>query len=383
VTPADALAAARALAPRLAERSREVEEGRGVPPDLLDELRASGLFRMWLPVELGGDELDLATFVEVIEALATGDASCAWTVMIGASSAAIAGLVPERCAREMYADPDTILGGALAPKGRAERVDGGWRVSGQWPFISGGRHCGWLGGGCLVVEGGRPVMTETGGPQLVTVMFPRADVEILDTWDVAGLCGTASHDMRATDVLVPDHRTLDGDDPWVPGPLFRIPLYGLLGVALAGVPLGIARAALDELIDLAGAKRPTGTPTQRLADQPLVHDRVARAEAGLAAARCYLLDAVSTLHAEAVAGPPSLAARTTARLAVSHAVDASVAAVDAAYSLAGGSAIYRSSPLQRHLRDVHTATQHLLLSPTLWPAAGKVLLGAATEAALF
>jgi alkylation response protein AidB-like acyl-CoA dehydrogenase len=386
VTLPDPVAEAARLAPAVAARAEEVEQLRRLPDDLFAELRASGLFRMWLPHQLGGGAVDPSTFVAAIETLARADASTAWNVMIGASSAVVGGIMGEAGARRVFADPDTVIGGALAAKGRAERAaDGRWQASGRWPFASGSGHCTWLVGGCIVQEGGRPAITPAGRPQLRTMTFPMGDLELLDTWHVSGLCGTDSNDFQVDGVLVDDELTFDVFETsgWTDDPLYRIPVFSLLGMAVAGVPLGIGRAALDELADLATRKRPAATPGQRLADQPLLHDRLARADAGLAAARSFVLEAVAQLYDEAQAGAPSLRTRAVVRGAISNAVDASVTAVDTAYTLAGGTSVYRSSPLQRMFRDVHAATQHVLLSPAMWPAAGRVLLGVDEEAMLF
>lgn len=384
-TRADELrAAAGQLAPAIAERAAETEREGHVPDDLVEQLRQAGFFRMWLPHELGGDELDPGEFIEIVEALAGADGSTGWTVMIGAGTALLGGLLPEKGAREVYADPLVITGGALAPKGIASRVKGGWTVKGRWPFVSGSRQCEWLVGGCVVFEDRRPVRRPDGSPVFQSVVFPATDATIIDTWDVAGLCGTASNDVAVDGVFVPDHLALAPvPQPWVDGALYRLPLYNLLGISMAGVVLGIARAALDAATGLTASKVPVGGGGSKLADLPHAHEAVAKGEASLGAARAYMIEMAGRLLEEARhGGSPSLDARARARIAVSLSVDSAVRVVDAAYTLAGGSSLYRSSPLQRHFRDIHAATQHVLLAPPMWAAAGRVLLGADTAPGL-
>ena len=202
------------------------------------------------------------------------------------------------------------------------------------------------------------------------------EVEVIDTWSVSGLRATGSHDIAVDALAVPAARSasLLTDVPRERGPLYAFPPFGLLAASIAAVGLGIARGALDDLAELAGAKTPT-LSTRKLAERPATQSGVARAEASLRAARSLLYESQRAAWEAAVAGaaiPVEL--RAGLRLASTHAIEAAAAAVDTAYSLAGGSAIYETSPLQRRFRDVHAATQHMLVGPATWELTGRSLL---------
>jgi alkylation response protein AidB-like acyl-CoA dehydrogenase len=228
-------------------------------------------------------------------------------------------------------------------------------------------------GGCLVVG-------DDGRPGLRLMMFPAADVEIIDTWTVAGLAGTGSHDIAVREAFVPAELSVDLTGPPLRGgPLYAFPVFGLLAVGVASVALGIGRASIAELIDLAGAKTPTMT-RRTLAERPLVQLEVARATAGLGSARAYLLDVVEgAWRAAQSGGEIDVATRALMRAAACHATDAAVRVVDAMYTAGGGTSIYAESPLQRHLRDIHVVTQHAMVGPTAYETAGRVLLGLASD----
>jgi alkylation response protein AidB-like acyl-CoA dehydrogenase len=255
-------------------------------------------------------------------------------------------------------------------------VDGGFRVTGRWPFASGCQHCQWLVGGGLIPDHG-------GTPALRLFLFPTAEVEVIDTWHVAGLAGTGSHDIAVQDVFVPYELTVAiPGTPQHGGALYGFPVFGLLAVGVASVALGIARAAIDELVELAGAKRPTMT-RRTLAERPLVQLEVARATAGLGGARANLLDAVERAwRAAQDGGQIAVVDRARIRAAACYATEAAVRVVDAMYTAGGGTSIYAGSPLQRHLRDIHVVTQHAMVGPTAYETAGRVLLGLDSDTSL-
>jgi indole-3-acetate monooxygenase len=360
--PGDPLGGAVATAANHAERS---ESERRLAPEVVDALAGAGLFRMLVPRAYGGGEADPAEMVHSIATVARGDGAAGWCVAVACTSGVLAAYLPEEHAREVYGPDARCWGGVFAPKGRATVVGDSLRVTGRWPFTSGIDHCDWLMGGCMVEE------------EIRLVVFPASDVERIDTWDVAGLSGTGSHDMAVEDLVVPAGRSasLFVDRPREDGPLYAFPIFGLLSLAIASVALGIARGALDDLLGLAGSKTPA-MGTRTLAARADTQGRTARAEARLRSARALVDDAVGEAWSAAVAdGAITLEHRAGLRMAASHAMAESAAVVDEAYSLAGGSAIYSSSPLQRRFRDVHVATQHMLVGPSVWELAGRLLLG--------
>ena len=366
----DPVEAARRLAPTAAELAPAAERDRRLAEPLVAALADAGLFRLCVPAAAGGLEAPPGTLVAVVRALAAGDAAAGWCVAIAATSGLVAGYLPEAAARAISADPATMVAGVFAPKGRATPEPGGFRVSGRWPFASGCEHADWLMGGC-VVDGGMRLM-----------LAPAEAFTIHDTWHVMGLRATGSHDIELDGVHIPAERTASvlGDAPLQPGPLYAFPLFGLLALAIAAVSLGIARGALDDLIALAGGKVPTGGK-RTLAERGTVQAEVARAEAAVRAAGALLDEAIGAAWERAVAGAGvDVEQRAALRLAATHATAVCARATDTAYTLAGGSALYESSPLQRRVRDAHAATQHMLVAPATWELTGRVLLGMPTDA---
>ncbi|TML86347.1 MAG: flavin-dependent monooxygenase [Actinobacteria bacterium] len=375
---------ARKLASTIEPRRAEIERGRRLPPDLVAQLAGAGLFNLCVPRAYGGGEIEPADLVETIEAVARADGSTGWCVMIGATSGMVAAYLPDDEARAIYRSSDVVTGGVFAPRGTATPVEGGFRMNGRWAFASGSQHCAWLMGGCLVggADGARGGDgAPDGAPDARLLLLPTGEVEILDTWTVAGLCGTGSHDMVVTDAFVPAGRavSLVTEPPRQRGALYAFPLFGLLALGIAAVALGLGRAAVDELTDLAGVKVPTGS-RRRLAQRSAVQADVARAEARLRSGRAFLLDAVGAAWASACAGDDiSLEQRALLRTAATHATREAAATVDLAYEAGGGSSIYASSPLQRHFRDVHVVTQHVMVAPATYELTGRVLLGIPTD----
>jgi alkylation response protein AidB-like acyl-CoA dehydrogenase len=246
-------------------------------------------------------------------------------------------------------------------------------VNGRWGFASGVHHTTWLSLGVLLSQG--DVLEPRG------VLIPTSAVEILDTWDVSGLRGTGSNDVTVKDLFVPDERTLHlvGGAPRVEGTLYRFPLFGLLALGVASVALGIARGAIDDLTALATEKTPSGS-RRRLADRGHAQMEVAKATAELAAAEAFISNDVGLIYWDASEGEdPDLHDRTRLRLASTHATRMAARVVDRMYDLGGGTSIYSSSRLQRAFRDVHAATQHMVVAPATYELTGRLLLGVETD----
>ena len=200
--------------------------------------------------------------LEAVAALSEGDGSAGWCLAVLATSGMLGAYVPEGSAREMLGDDGTIAGGVFAPMGKAVVEDGGLRASGRWRFSSGCEHCDWLMGGCVVEDGGELRTLPSGAPDIRLLMFPRDEVEIIDTWHVAGLRGTGSNDIEVSDTLVPMGRSasLITDPPRSQGPLYAFPVFGLLALSIAACGLGIARGAIDELAEVAEVGPGAGGP---------------------------------------------------------------------------------------------------------------------------
>ncbi|MCS6987035.1 MAG: acyl-CoA dehydrogenase family protein [Sphingomonadaceae bacterium] len=362
--------------PVVARRAAESEAARRLPADLAATMAEAGLFRLVVPKSLDGHEAHPAVMVETIEAVARGDASAAWCLMIGATTALIAAYLPRHHAEAVLGDRRTITGGVFAPLGRAEREDGGYRVAGRWAWASGSANCAWLVGGAVLHDGGRPEMDAEGRPRHRMMVFQRDQVELIDTWHAAGLRGTGSGDMAVRDQWIPADRTVSllTDTPREPGPLYRFPAFGLLALGIAAVASGNARAALDEAAEATRARRAPGTG-RAVVERATVQAAFAEAEAALHAAQAGLREAVAAAWAEAEAGALRPTTRARLRLQATHLARTAAHAVRMAWDLAGGGALYDSSPLQRRFRDAHAITQHIMVQPATWEATGRILLG--------
>jgi len=366
----------RDVLPRIRARRQEIEEARRIPRDLIDSIAATGVFRMTVPRAIGGDESPPVDVLRVIETAAAADGSTGWCVMNALGCNVAGGYMDEGGAREIFTDPGQPSAGIAAPAGAAVRDDGGFRVSGRWPFASGITHCPWIWAGCLVMEGGKPRMTDH-GPQIVHAWMPVREVQIIDTWHVSGLRGTGSFDFSVQDRFVPDRHIFALLDPagHRKEPLYQMPPLGLYTYKVACVALGIARAALDELAEIAPSKVPT-LYTAPLAERAVAQTGIARAEAALGAARAFLFETVEAVWETVKAGrTPSPRQLALARAATTQAAEIAADTARTAAVLAGGSAIYDSSAFQRHARDAEALTHHFTVAPHVWEQAGRVLLG--------
>lgn len=344
-------------------------------------MRDADLFRLCVPAEFGGGEAHPCELIETIELLARGDGAAGWCLAVQATTGLLAGYLDSTSAREIFGSAGTVAGGVFAPRGRAQADGDALAVNGRWPFASGCAYADWLCGGCVVYDGDAPRMLANGMPDVALVLVRAGAVEVHDTWDVSGLRGTGSHDIEFSDLTAPSGHAVAvfSAVPVADGALYCFPLFGLLAVAIGAVSLGIARGALDDLIELAAAKTPQGG-TRRLAERATVQAEVAQAHGRLGAARALLTASVDAAHAAAESSRSvPVAARTELRIAATHAVSTAAAVAESAYRLGGGGAIYASSPLQRRFRDAHVATQHMLVSPSTWELTGRLLLGVETD----
>ncbi|MEZ5143213.1 MAG: acyl-CoA dehydrogenase family protein [Acidimicrobiales bacterium] len=366
---------------RADQRWREADELRRLPADLADELIGTRIFQAWVPTAYGGDQRDVPAVLDAVEEAAYWDGSFGWCAMIGSTSSLLAALLPPEHAREVYGDPASCTGGYALPVGRARALDGGGlRVTGRWPWGSGTDHCTWIGGGCLLVDDEGGPAPRADGLAAPFVLFRRDEVELLDTWDAMGMRGSGSTDYAVHDVVVPEGRwaELQPARPVVDAPLYRFPFMAALALGVCSVSLGLARRAHDELVELAGAKRPAQS-TRTLAQRPVVQAEVAAAEAAFRSARAFLREQVAAAWDAATTGELGEDVRRSLRLAATNATLRSKEAVDLMYHAAGGTAVYRTSPLERVFRDAHVATQHAMVAPRTLEALGRVSLGLPTD----
>jgi alkylation response protein AidB-like acyl-CoA dehydrogenase len=365
------------LKPEIDAVRDELDQCRRLPPGLVDSMRASGIFGLWLPRSLGGAALTVVDYVQVIEELARMDGSVGWCASIGASYSRLAGYLEPEIASVIFGGGRTVVAGQLMATGKAVAVAGGYRVTGRWAFGSGIEHSDWTIGICVIHDGDAPRLGLDRSPVERLVFFPTGAARIIDTWHVAGLRGTGSHDYSVSDLFVPENHTIEviAPVPTTPGPLYALPFRTVFGAAIAAAALGIARGAIDAFERLTIGRAGRGWPGQ-LRDMPAVQADVGKAESTLRSGRAFLLETAREAWEQIEAGgSDSLRMRALLRLANTQAVVASAQAVDLLYNAGGGNSVYESSRLERCFRDVHTATQHRAVSAGNYEIAGSVLLG--------
>jgi alkylation response protein AidB-like acyl-CoA dehydrogenase len=372
----DQLCAARALRSTIRATRQQTEEGRRLPPQVVEGLIASGLFRLAVPASVGGPETEPSVALRIYEELAWADASVAWIVW----NNQLVGLASRYCSEavrtEIFSDNRAIFANSTRPSGRAVLVDGGFSVSGRWSLVSGCELADWIPAMCVVHKTDQPRTPPTGEPETRMVYLPKGSYRILDTWHVGGLRGTGSHDIVADDVFVPAKRTFSfSDSPQYDRPLSRMPFFATVCAGCAALCLGVAQAARDALLELASSKVQVD-PVPATRDRPWVQTLVATSGAKLASARLLLYSALADVWTACTQGV-TVTDTQRAHLWESghHAAHVSREVVRSMYDAAGASALYIECPLERAHRDIHAVLQHIVFAPFWMEAAGQVRLG--------
>lgn len=336
------------------------------------------MFRLMMPKDWGGPELRPAAQVEIIEELAKANASAAWCVMIGCDSGFFAGYLDEGAAREIFPRLDMVTAGSVMPTGRAERVEGGYRVTGQWSFGSGISHADVVGFSCVLYENGAPLMKSKGTPVTCGMLAPASQVEVVDNWHTTGMRGTGSSDYRAKDLFVPERFLFNLRPPARrEGILWRRATNFLPKVS--GVPLGAARAAIDHVVEMMQTKveKPSGRLYKNMSR---IQSVIADAEMILGAARAYVFSAMDSEWARLERNEqPNVRERADAWLSRVNAAQSAREIIRMLYDAVGSAAIYSErGPLDRALRDAETFCQHIVAQRKSLEMIGGMLLGADT-----
>ena len=369
---------AQKIAPTIREHADRAEREAQMPREVIDAFHDAGLFRILLPRAMGGGELTIPDSLRLCEEVARIDGSAGWNLAICSGGPLFGHNLSRTAFEKIYGDPRGVSAGSLNPATtRVVAADGGWCFSGKATYASASAHATYLMAAGMVLRDGAPQMVD-GFPVMRAGLFPIRDVKILNTWSTAGMRGTGSNDCVFENVVVPDEFTFDwlnAKSPWQRGPFANIPLQVQLAGGLVSVVLGTARHALDAFNEIAQAKVPAATRAT-LRERPIAQIQFAQAEGLLHAARAYFYGCNDEIWRKGEAGESfTIEDRAQARLAVITAAKLAVQAVDLVADAAGMNSAQTSCPIERCWRDVHTATQHVLMNTSRFEVVGRVLLG--------
>ena len=372
----DLIARARALAPLIAREADEIERRRRLTEPVVSALIDNGLYRTLLPKSLGGAEAAPTTFMQVLEEIAKADASVAWCLGQCSVCAMTAASLDHDVAAEIFNTPPGILAwGAIANEARA--VDGGYRVTARWNFASGSHQASWLGAHVRIIgTDGAPRKTADGSVEVRTILFPVGRATLHDVWHAIGLAGTGTDSYEVNDLFIPERFATFRDTPQSreTGPLYQLGTGNTFSLGFAAVSLGVARATLDAAIELARGKHQS-LVANAMRDNAAVQGLIGRTEGNLRAARAYLYATADAMWRDLVAtGRFSEPHRSAVRLASTWTIHQSASVVDAAYHMAGATAVFRCNPFERRFRDMHAIAQQLQARNTHYEDVGKAIL---------
>jgi alkylation response protein AidB-like acyl-CoA dehydrogenase len=374
--PADIWAEAQTLRPIVEACRAETDRLRRLPDPIAQAFVDRDIYRLLLPVDLGGRGIDPLAQFDLAEEISSYDGSVGWNYAIGSNSGTLGGVFPREIVLKLFASPGLAVAGSGPPQGRAVETDGGYRVTGRFAWASGVHQASWVVGGCFVFEGDQRKAGPNGGPMVVHVLAPKGEARVLDTWQTGGMRGTGSTEVVLEDVFIPRAHVFSmfGGQPYHDAPIYRLPT-SVFGFALTAVPLGIARHTISALKQLALAKKPP-PPRLSLAEQGFTQYTVAKAEAMTEAAKLAVRAAFSELWREVLKdGQASMASRARLRRASVHAVETSVEAVGMCCRAAGGDALFENQPFERALRDVNAAAGHVVFQRAMMEDCGRVDMG--------
>jgi 3-hydroxy-9,10-secoandrosta-1,3,5(10)-triene-9,17-dione monooxygenase len=363
---------AKAMAPALRERATETNELRRLPDTTWRDLIDSGIVRGLQPSRWGGGELHPREFYSAVIEIARGEGCAGWVAGIVGVHPWQTALYSDETQREVWGDdPTTMNSSSYAPTGTAERVAGGYRVSGRWSFSSGCDHCGWVNLGAIA--GG----IEVGGqslPDFRSFLLPRKDYKIDDNWRVAGLAGTGSKDIVVENAFVPSRRSMSHWDMTygrpMPGwevnsaPLYRLPFAVVFINALSAAVLGASAGFLETWIENARTRK--GGMGLKIAEDPYSQKLAAEASYAIESATLkFLYDCDEMMAAGAAGESFTLQRRAELRYNSTRSAEIAAHAVERLFENGGGHAIFFEHPLQRRYQDVKAMMHHAALNSNL------------------
>ncbi|EKT82785.1 hydroxylase [Rhodococcus opacus M213] len=364
----EVLRSIRGLLPMIAERADKVDESRRVSEQVIRELGDAGLFKMLQPRRYGGTESNPVHFYEVVRAVSGVCGSTGWLASVLGVHPWHLALFDDRAQNDVWGHDDSVLvSSAYAPVGRLVPVEGGYRLTGDWHFSSGCEHASWALLGAMVVgTEGRPV-------DFMTALVPRSDYRIHDVWDVVGMRGTASNEISAEDVFVPDYRIkrnyetaqLRGPGQKVNrGPLYRLPFATLFTTAVAAPGVGVVAGCYERYLTFMRERVRLSLGGGRFVDDQFAQVAVARASSEIDAAILQMDRNVRELWELAEAGEElPMGLRLRVRRDQVRATERALDAIDLLFKTAGGSSLLRGNAIERSWRDAHAGSVHVANEP--------------------
>lgn len=368
------------IAPVISVNMEQDEQNGRLSKTIIDELRAAGFYRLFLPSSLGGWESDPLTAAKLIEQVARHNAAAAWSIMVANASAWWSRCFPEKTVEEMFRQASTsFFSGAFSPPMKAERVEGGFKVNGQNPLCSNVHEAKWVAASSIVTQNGQPVMNN-GMPEMRVIVMKAEDCRIINTWDALGMQATDSNDVAASNVFVPEDRSYiisphTKNNKFYQGALYHFPVAGINGCCLiVPVALAIAANAVEEM-KLLTEKIPLGS-TIMLKEKGSFLRKLGMAEALVRSARAYLHQSLSECWNKIQNGPEATAEdKASLQLAAAHTNKCCVDAVDMVYSAAGTTGVYKRSKISRYFTDVQVIRQHGFANESRFETAAQLFLG--------
>ncbi|MBE1578510.1 flavin-dependent monooxygenase [Amycolatopsis roodepoortensis] len=358
----DVIAGIRELLPVLRERAQEAEDARRVPEESVKSLQETGFFKLLQPKTFGGLEADPVSFYTAVKLVASACGSTGWVASILGVHPWHLGLFEAQAQQDVWGDDaDVRISSSYAPMGKADVVDGGYRLSGRWSFSSGCDHATWVLLGGPVFKDGKPV-------DFCTYLVPIADYTIEDVWDTVGLRGTGSNDIIVNDVFVPKHRALSfiatskcktPGQEINPGPLYKLP-YGSVHPSTITAPIiGMAQGAYDAHVEYQGKRVRAAYAGEQSKEDPFAKVRIAEAASEIDAAWLQLTHNIDELYQLACKGEKlPFSTRLRVRRDQVRGTERAIFAIDRLFENSGGRALQAGTPIQRFWRDAHAGRVH-------------------------
>jgi len=357
------------IAQQAEKRKEEIEKNRNIPTDLIDQMKAHSLSRLWVAKEYGGAQLSIYEVMKIWQRMAYHSGSLAWVSSVTNCSSLISGYLPEEMATMIFGDQQSMVGGFAGPAGSAVLEKEGLQVTGSWSWGSGISHCTHIVGGVKLIKDGK--MVGAG----VTFLKP-TDVTQIDNWHVVGMKGTHSIDYQVENLFVPNDQWMPfpPSKPVIDEPLYRFSFLGALALSVAAVGLGLAERAHDEITNLVKNKVPLGQD-KSLSKQPMVQDKIGKISGNLLAAKSLFYATILEAQSATEAGLATTPIKAKVRLTACTCTQLCLTVVRDAYEMAGGSAIWQNNKLEELHRDMHVVSQHGMTSNANFRVAGSVGLG--------